>query len=111
LRTVAVFVVVFAIGAVVSAAATDEMTVCPPIQEGDAFHVRITLWPPAALKCTIEHREGGVTTDTTLPWWEWICVAACALGVAIFRLSVPRALASVGLVLIGLAGWFLGGPT
>jgi hypothetical protein len=58
LRTLAVFVVVFAIGAVLSAAATDEATVCPPTREGDAFHVDITLWPPAALECTVEHRYG-----------------------------------------------------
>ena len=106
----AAFVVVFAFGALVSAAWTDDLTICPMVRETDAYHVDITAWPPFALKCTVEHRDGTTTTATHVPWWEWLCVALCALGVASFRLSAPRALASVGLVLLGLGGWFLGAP-
>jgi len=47
----------------------------------------------------------------SVPWWEWLCVALCALGVAGFRVSAPRALASIGLVLLGVGGWFLGAPS
>jgi hypothetical protein len=96
---VLVFVVAFVAGALLSDVWIDENTVCPPLQEGDSFQVRITAWPPLALEC-----EG----ETYIPWWEWLCVAIAALGVAIF--SLRRALLSLVLIVGGGLAWFAGPP-
>ena len=96
---IVVFVVVFVFGALVSALWIDENTVCPVLQEGDSFQVRITAWPPLALGC-----EG----ETYIPWWEWLCVAIAAFGVAIF--SLRRAALSLVLIVGGGLAWFAGPP-
>jgi hypothetical protein len=91
-----VFVVVFLFGALVSAFWTDENTVCPVLEEGASFQVRITAWPPLALEC-----EG----TTYVPWWEWMCVAIVAFGVAM--LSLRRAPLSILLIAGGGLLWFM----
>ena len=91
-----VFVVVFVCGALLSDFWIDENTVCPVLEEGDSFQVRITAWPPLALEC-----EG----KTYIPWWEWMCVAIAALGVAIF--SLRRAPLSILLIVAGGLLWFM----
>jgi len=91
-----VFVVVFVFGALVSAFWIDENSVCPVLEEGASFQVRITAWPPVALEC-----EG----KTYIPWWEWMCVAIVALGVAIF--SLRRAPLSILLIAGGALLWFM----
>jgi hypothetical protein len=64
----------------------------------------ITAWPPAALKCTVEHADGTTTVGTYVPWREWIAVAIAALGVAVF--TRRRALLSLALVVAGVVLWF-----
>jgi hypothetical protein len=71
-------VVVFVFGALLSDFWIDENTVCP------------------ALEC-----EG----ETYVPWWEWMCVAIVALGVAIF--SLRRAPLSILLIAGGGLLWFM----
>ena len=94
-----VFVVAFVFGALVSAFWIDGTTVCPLLEEGQSFQVKITAWPPLALEC-----EG----KTYVPWWEWMCVAIAAAGVAIF--SLRRAALSLVLVVGGGLAWFAGPP-
>ena len=87
---------VFVCGALLSAFWIDENTVCPVLHEGDSFPVRITAWPPLALEC-----EG----ETYIPWWEWLCAAIVALGVATF--SLRRAPVSILLIVAGGLLWFI----
>ena len=96
-----VFVLVFVLGALVSAFLIDDFTVCPVLQEGESYQVRITVWPPLALTC-----EG----ETYVPWWQWLCVAISAAGVALFSFSPARAYLSLLLVVGGVLGWFDGAP-
>jgi hypothetical protein len=100
----AAFVVVLAIGIVVTAFLIDELTVCPTLNEGDAFHVDVKAWPPGALRCTVEHPDGGTTVGTYVPWKQWIAVAIAALGIAMF--SPRRALVTLVLVVLGAGLWF-----
>jgi hypothetical protein len=101
---IAVFVAVFVLGALLTAFWIDDLSVCPALEEPDAFHVSITAWPPAALKCTVEHADGTTTVGTYVPWREWIAVAIAALGVAVF--TRRRALLSLALVVAGVVLWF-----
>ena len=96
-----VFIAAFVLGALLSAAWIDDNTVCPVLQEGQSFQVRITAWPPLALEC-----EG----ETYIPWWEWLCVAVSALGVALFSFSLSRIALSFVLFVGGVLGWFAGSP-
>jgi hypothetical protein len=102
---IAVFIAVFALGVLATAFWTDDLTVCPTFDEGDAFHVTIQAWPPAALECTVEHGDGTTTVGTYVPWKQWIAVALAALGIAAF--TPRRALMTVALVLLGTVLWFL----
>ena len=96
-----VFIVAFVLGALLSASWIDDITICPVLQEGQSFQIRITAWPPLALEC-----EG----ETYIPWWEWLCVAISALGVALFSFSLPRMALSFVLFVGGVLGWFAGSP-
>jgi hypothetical protein len=96
-----VFIVAFVLGALLSVWWIDENTVCPTLQEGQSFQVRVTAWPPLALEC-----EG----RTYVPWWEWLCVAISALGVALFSFSLSRITLSFVLFVGGVLGWFAGSP-
>jgi hypothetical protein len=98
---VVVFIVAFVLGALLSAWWIDENTVCPVLQEGQSFQVRVTAWPPLALEC-----EG----KTYVPWWEWLCVAIAAAGVALFSFTPPRAALSIVLFVGGGLAWFAGPP-
>jgi hypothetical protein len=87
---------------------TAELDECPPSEETQGVTYEPQWWPPGTLRCDVTEDDEVVATRTVFPARDYATVILFGLAVAVLRLRPSRILASLALVLAGLAVFFVG---
>jgi hypothetical protein len=85
---------------------TAELDECPPFEETQGVTYEAQWWPPGTLRCDITEGDEVVATHTVFPWRDYAAVVLIGLAVALLSPRPSRLLASLALVVAGLAVWF-----
>jgi hypothetical protein len=85
---------------------TAEFDECPPFEEAQGVTYEPQWWPPGTLRCDITKGDDVVATRTVFPARDYVTVILIGIAVAVLRLRPSRMLASLGLLVAGLAVWF-----
>jgi hypothetical protein len=85
---------------------TAELDECPPFEETQGVTYDPQWWPPGTLRCDITEGDEVVATRTVFPARDYLTVVLFGLAVAVFRLRPLRILASLALLVVGIAVWF-----
>jgi hypothetical protein len=83
-----------------------ELEYCPLADETTTVSLASQWWPPGTLRCDVTRDDELVATRTTFPAREYLTVVLFGLAVAVLALHPRRLLASLGLLLAGVAVFF-----
>jgi hypothetical protein len=87
---------------------TAELDECPRFEETQGVTYQPQWWPPGTLRCDVTEGDDVVATRTVFPARDYATVVLFGLAAAVLSLRPLRLLASLALVVAGLAVFFIG---